>query len=170
MMFFGVLSLLSLTTAMAESSSLTAMVDDYLTMSITLDNPDADASSQNADLSGDLVDMYDSLEAIEAHMDALLVEDAQRWSLEVEVRRAQLHEHFGNALISSDVPSFLTRKQSRVYRVGLESKSEKLYTEAYSAYRAAIAIAEQQGVDDELSSAARSGARRVGKLSRPSSL
>ena len=169
MMKFGLLSLLSSSAAMADSSTLTAMVDEYLTMSITLDDPDADAEAQNQDLRGDLVDMHDSLSTIEAHMEALLAEDAQRWSLEIEVRRAQLYEHFGNAISSSDEPSFLTRKQSRVYRVGLEAKAETLYTKSHDAYRAALALAEQQGRDDELRSAARSGARRVGKLSAPSS-
>ena len=167
MMSFGVLTLLNLPAVKAEPVSLTMMVDDYLTLSITVDDPDADFEAQNNDLRSDLLDMTESLGAIEESMEALLAEDAQRWSLEVEVRRAQLYEHFGNAIISSDIPNYLTSKQQRVYRYALEDKAEKLYTTAHSAYQAAVSIAEQQGRDDELVSIAQVGAWRAGKLSAP---
>jgi len=143
--------------SLAGDVALSALMDDFLAMEVTLDDPDAPRAEQDADLQGDVLALVSAFEAVEDRMNALLEEDPERWRQEVLVRTAQAREHLGQALLTSDVPGYLDDDQREVYHYALEDKAWRQLQVALDAYT----LAAEESTSAALKAEAEAGRARL---------
>ena len=167
----SLIGLLSTQQSIAADDDLTALMDDFLTMEITINDDSVSQEEQDDDLRGDLMALGDAFNAIEVRMNALLEADPDRWAMVVLVRSAQAREHLGSTIQHSDLPDYFSRRQAQTYHAGLDAKADRQYTLAQEAYEMALVRAEKNGRTDVLVDEARAGVLRMdqrrGSLGEP---
>ncbi|MCK6523657.1 tetratricopeptide repeat protein [Myxococcota bacterium] len=107
-----------------------------------------------------------ALQAIEATYADIINTGAGEWGLAALVRLGQAYENFGQALLKSYVPSYLTDEQRSMYVMGLEDKAWTQRQKAAESYRLALAEAWRL---DLYTPMARTATERLGAL-RPEEL
>jgi len=153
-----------------DESDLTVLMSDFLAMQIAIDDADVSRADQDDSLRGDLLAMTNAHTALQEQMTSMRASDPSRWELLVRVRSAQASEHLGLTIKHSDIPSYLSPRQSKLYQMALDDKADVLLVAAQESYQSALQHAAQPaGVAPALDEAvllgeAETGAQRMALL------
>ena len=107
-----------------------------------------------------------ALQAIEITYSDIINTGDGEWGLAALVRLGQAYENFGQAILSSYVPSYLTEDQRALYAMALEDKAWAQRQKAADSYRLALTQAWKLGLYTPMT---RLATERLGAL-RPEEL